>query len=272
MSVGVKMREYKEIFTQIENTLRKESSLSKELFDSRFGKHKTWELRYKNMLDEDIFWLMVCVVFYSGSRASMVSQKLPAIQEYLYDFRKVKDYTEREITQILEDPKVIHHERKIRACIANAKQFHALLGKYGSFSQYLESFGPLEDEATIDKLRADLRDRFGYLGPRTVNHFLMDLGLNILKPDRVICRIFSRLGLVDDQNNIAQAIEVGRDIAAATGYAGSITWDDSMPVGVPRRAFDVSRLHALMPATEAFDLDEGIRRTVAWYRDKRAGG
>lgn len=66
--------------------------------------------------------------------------------------------------------------------------------------------------------------------------------------------------------------EVAATIAAATGYAGSITWDDSMPVGVPRRAVDVSRLHALMPATEEIGFDEGIRRTVAWYRDKRAGG
>ena len=63
-----------------------------------------------------------------------------------------------------------------------------------------------------------MRRRFQYLGERTVNHFLTDLGLNVLKPDRVICRIFSRLGLINDKNNIAQAIEVGRKIAIATGH------------------------------------------------------
>ncbi|MEM3986898.1 MAG: hypothetical protein QXR39_08995 [Candidatus Methanomethylicia archaeon] len=40
----------------------------------------------------------------------------------------------------------------------------------------------------------------------------------MLKPDRVICRIFSRLGFIDNADNINQAIKVGRDIAIATGY------------------------------------------------------
>jgi len=67
-------------------------------------------------------------------------------------------------------------------------------------------------------LRENLRSRFGYLGERTVNHLLTDLGFNVLKPDRVICRIFSRLGLINDEDSIDQAIEVGRDMAAATGH------------------------------------------------------
>jgi len=66
--------------------------------------------------------------------------------------------------------------------------------------------------------------------------------------------------------------EIATTIAAAAGYQGSITWDDSMPVGVPRRAVDVSRLRALMPAPEEIGFDEGVRRTVAWYRDNYPGG
>jgi len=80
------------------------------------------------------------------------------------------------------------------------------------------SFDPLSNEDTIERLRADLRSRFRYLGERTVNHFLTDLGLNVLKPDRVICRIFSRLGFIDDANNIVQAINVGKEMAIATSY------------------------------------------------------
>lgn len=210
------MEKYNEIFNQIENTLRKNSNLSKEQFDSRFGEFKN--LSYKNMQDKDIFWVLVYVTFYSGMRASTVSEKLPAIKKYLYDFRKVKDYSEKEINQILNDPNVIHYKRKIEACINNAKAFDKLLNTYGSFGKYLESFGQLSNEETIERLRADLRSRFQYLGERTVNHFLTDLGLNVLKPDRVICRIFSRLGFIDDANNIAQAVKVGKDIAIATGY------------------------------------------------------
>ena len=66
--------------------------------------------------------------------------------------------------------------------------------------------------------------------------------------------------------------EIAATIATATGYEGSITWDDSMPVGGPRRAVDVFRLRALMPAPEEIGFDEGVRRTMAWYRDNRPGG
>lgn len=210
------MEKYKEIFNQIEKTLRKNSKLSKEQFESHFGKFKN--LSYKNMQDKNIFWVLVYVTFYSGMRASTVTEKLPTIKKYLYDFKKVKDYSEKEINKILKDPNVIHHKGKIVACINNAKAFYKLLNEYGSFYKYLESFGQFSKEETIDKLRANLRRRFQYLGERTVNHFLTDLGLNTLKPDRVICRIFSRLGFIDDVNNLSQAIKVGKEISIATGY------------------------------------------------------
>ena len=63
--------------------------------------------------------------------------------------------------------------------------------------------------------------------------------------------------------------EIAATIAAATGYMGAIRWDDSMPVGVPRRAVDISRLRALTPAGDEVGFDEGIRRTVDWYRHDR---
>jgi DNA-3-methyladenine glycosylase I len=237
------MQKYSEMFTKIENALRKESSLSRELFDSRFGEFKS--LNYQNMSDEDIFWTMVSVVFYSGMRASTVSQRLPALKKYLYDFRKVKGYSQEEVNQILRDPDTIHHKRKIEACIANAKEFYNVVNKYGSFAKYLESFDELADEKTINKLRVDLAGRFQYLGERTVNHFLTDLGFNVLKPDRVICRIFSRLGLISGKNDIAQAIDIGRKIALATGY--------------PIRYVDIIFVkYGQMGKDEHFGLEDGI--------------
>lgn len=212
----MRIQNYKELFIQIENTLRKESSLSSKLFNLHFGKFKN--LNYKSLLDKDIFWIIVYVTFYSGMRSSIVSQKLASIKSYFYDFKKVKDYSEKEINQILNDPKIIRHKQKINACITNALEFDKLLKKYGSFRKYLESFGSLKDEAIIDRLRADLKSKFRYLGKITVNHFLKDLGINVLKPDIVICRIFSRLGLIDHKENITQAIKVGRKFAGATGY------------------------------------------------------
>lgn len=210
------MQKYRDIFIQIEDTLRKESILSKELFDSRFGEFKNRS--YKNMSDDDVFWTMISVTFYSGMSARIVSKRLPTIKKWLGDYRKVKEYSQIEMSQVLRDPSTIHHKRKIEACIENAEEFYRIVSRYGSFAKYIESFDELTDEKTIDDLRKDLRGRFRYLGKRTVNHFLTDLGFNVLKPDRVICRIFSRLGLIGDANDIIRANDIGREIALATGY------------------------------------------------------
>ena len=201
-------KKYKDIFTKVENTLREVSTYTSEEFDKCFEKFKN--LDYKKMSDNDIFWAMVKVVFYSGMNAATVTKRLPAIEKHLYDFSKVKDFSEDEIDKFLRDPETIHNKRKLKACVANAKIYNEFLKNYGSFNGYLESFGPIDEDITIDRLRSDLQVKFHYLGGITVNHFLMDLGLNVLKPDRVICRIFTRLGLIKDENDLLGAIEVGK--------------------------------------------------------------
>ena len=39
---------------------------------------------------------------------------------------------------------------------------------------------------------------------------MTDIGLNVLKPDRVILRIFYRLGLIDNEEDLFSAVKVGR--------------------------------------------------------------
>lgn len=207
---------YKEIFNKVLNTLRTQSKLTSSDFDSRLGDFLN--LDYKRMTDSDIYWKLVCVMFYSGMRACTVTQKLPAIKNHLYDFRKVKYYSVQDLDRFLSDPQTIHYPQKFAACVANAKEFDNLLKKYSSFSKYLESFGDLQNQVSIDNLRLDLRKKFKYLGERTVNHFLMDLGVGVLKPDRVVCRIFKRLKFIDNEDEIDRAIRVGRDTAEATGF------------------------------------------------------
>jgi len=59
-------------------------------------------------------------------------------------------------------------------------------------------------------------------------------------------------------------------IAAATGFEGEIVWDESRPDGQPRRALDVSRAERGFGFRAEVPLDEGIRRTVAYYREHLA--
>jgi GDP-L-fucose synthase len=43
-----------------------------------------------------------------------------------------------------------------------------------------------------------------------------------------------------------------------------------MPNGQPRRSLDSSRATELFGFTAAVPLEDGIRRTVAWFREHRA--
>jgi GDP-L-fucose synthase len=64
--------------------------------------------------------------------------------------------------------------------------------------------------------------------------------------------------------------ELAETIAAATGFEGEIVWDTSRPDGQPRRALDVSRAEREFGFRAQTPLDEGIRRTVAYYREHLA--
>jgi GDP-L-fucose synthase len=58
-------------------------------------------------------------------------------------------------------------------------------------------------------------------------------------------------------------------IAGEAGFRGEIVWDPSQPDGQPRRAVDASRAAEAFGFAPRTDFSEGLRRTVAWYRDQR---
>jgi len=60
-------------------------------------------------------------------------------------------------------------------------------------------------------------------------------------------------------------------IAQLTGFEGDIVWDTSKPGGQPRRCLDVSKAEEFgFRAGTPFE--EGLRRTIAWYREQRVAG
>jgi GDP-L-fucose synthase len=71
-----------------------------------------------------------------------------------------------------------------------------------------------------------------------------------------------------DERSIRQ---LARAVAAAVGYPGPITFDPSRPDGQPRKCLDPSRAAALLGWRAVVPLEEGLARTVAWYRAAGAG-
>jgi len=55
-------------------------------------------------------------------------------------------------------------------------------------------------------------------------------------------------------------------IVRLTGFTGEVVWDASKPDGQPRRKLDVSRAKDYFGFTAQTDLEEGLTRTIEWYR------
>jgi len=58
-------------------------------------------------------------------------------------------------------------------------------------------------------------------------------------------------------------------IARLTGFEGRLVWDTTQPNGQPRRGLDTSRAAREFGFRAAVDFEEGLRRTIAWYRETR---
>lgn len=210
------MKNYKDIFFKLENTLREVSNLSNEQFNSNFGKFKYYENR--ELSDNDYYNILVEVVFYSGMNAATVSNKMPIIKDYFSDYEEVIYYNDSKLKEILNDPKMIKNKQKINACIKNAKVLSNLINEYGSFETYIEQFQPQKSFENLLLFKEELDYKFSFLGGITSYHFMTDVGLPVLKPDRVIKRIFKRLGLIEDTEQNLKTVIQGRKMALETKF------------------------------------------------------
>jgi GDP-L-fucose synthase len=61
-------------------------------------------------------------------------------------------------------------------------------------------------------------------------------------------------------------------IAKLTGFSGRIVWDASKPDGQPRRMLETSRAAAYFGFIAKTPFEDGLRRTIEWYRRSREGG
>jgi len=77
-----------------------------------------------------------------------------------------------------------------------------------------------------------------------------------------------------DPVNLGSGYEISiRDLAGMiarhTGFTGELVWETDKPNGQPRRALDVSRAKERFGWQAKMPFEEGIRRTVQWYKEHR---
>ena len=88
------------------------------------------------------------------------------------------------------------------------------------------------------------------------------------------CVYLMQRGVHDGLYNIGTGTDVtirslAETICRVVGFEGRLEWDASKPDGTPRKLLDVSRMAGL-GWRAGIDLEEGVRRTYAWYRQQSA--
>jgi len=63
--------------------------------------------------------------------------------------------------------------------------------------------------------------------------------------------------------------ELAEIISRLCGFKGEIVWDHTKPDGQPRRCLDTSRAEKEFGFKATLGFEEGLRRTVEWYRTQK---
>lgn len=207
------MTDYAALFRAIETSLF-EASATPELLRTELAKFRYTE---KRLSDEELFDVFRDVTFASGFNAETMNKYRAGLRKHFPNIATAAQCSDADLERIRASGEVIGNRRKLKACVENAKAIQRLASSYGSLQTYIDSFAPFDRFENIVLLKEALDAEFSYLGPVTTFHFMTDIGLPVLKPDRVIMRLFQRLHLVESESQFWRAIFIGRHIAEAVG-------------------------------------------------------
>ncbi len=104
-----------------------------------------------------------------------------------FDFNKVAQFDEQDVTRLLGDAGIVRHRGKIEAVINNAQMACEIVKTEGSLAAFLWRFEPTEETAepqtrstspASHALSKELRKRgWKFVGPTTVYAFMQAMGL-----------------------------------------------------------------------------------------------
>lgn len=105
--------------------------------------------------DDKLFEFLVLETFQAGLSWYTILKKRDNFRRAFDDFnyRKVSQYNEDKIQELLQNEGIIRNQLKIRGTIANAVAFMNVQQEFGSFSKYIWGF---VDGKPIDNLHRDL--------------------------------------------------------------------------------------------------------------------
>ena len=141
--------------------------------------------------DRDLFELLILESFQAGLSWLTVLKKREAFRAAFdnFDVKKVANYGEDKINELLKNEKIIRSRNKINSAVGNAKIFMQIQKEYGSFSNYIWGFTnnkvvkkdydklPASTELS-DMISKDLKKRgMKYVGSVIVYSYLQAIGV-----------------------------------------------------------------------------------------------
>jgi DNA-3-methyladenine glycosylase I len=92
--------------------------------------------------DDKLFEFLVLETFQAGLSWYMILKKRDNFRKAFaqFDYKKVAQFGEAEVEELLQDAGIVRNQLKIRGTIANAVAFIKVQEEFGSFSKYIWNF------------------------------------------------------------------------------------------------------------------------------------
>ena len=131
--------------------------------------------------DEQLFEFLILETFQAGLSWITILRKRENFREAFdnFDYKKVADYSDEKIQELMNNSGIIRNQQKIRAAISNAQEILKVSEEFGSFRVYIDKL--LWDQGIDGTLKA-LKKRFSRVGPATGMMFLWSIGEETPRP------------------------------------------------------------------------------------------
>lgn len=163
-----------------------QSEIEREYHDTQWGRpaHD----------DGYLFEMLVLESMQAGLSWKTILDKREAFRKAFdqFDVEKVSRYDEEKISDLLNNPKIIRNQLKIRAAINNAQVFLNIQKEYGSFDQFIWSYvdyQPIINDfknasevpsttELAERISKDLKKAgFKFIGPTIIYAYMQSIGM-----------------------------------------------------------------------------------------------
>lgn len=138
--------------------------------------------------DRKLFEMLLLESFQAGLSWECILNKRVAFKEAFdnFDYKKISDYDDKKIEELMQNKKIIRNRRKITATITNAKVFMCIQKEYDTFSKYLWQFTGNNIIYEYDKTTSELSDKISkdlynrgmrFVGSTIIYSYLQAIGI-----------------------------------------------------------------------------------------------